>query len=181
FLSTTFSSAGAIAFLRPRVQFVARVAERWGAWQAARAQAKVLRNIETKKEKTLKKQTIVTEKPKHIEEVGEHITEEPRQPRREAVVAGFSPRVIASSKRKSSSTAASTEFPSTALLRAPSATISIDENEVRERARLLEEKAREFLVEGTISQIHPGPVVTTFEFKPEPGVKYSRIISLGDD
>ena len=46
---------------------------------------------------------------------------------------------------------------------------------------MLEEKTREFEVIGTIHQIHPGPVVTTFEFKPEPGVKYSRITGLGDD
>ena len=34
-------------------------------------------------------------------------------------------------------------------------------------ARLLEEKCREFSVEGTVVQIHPGPVVTTYEFKPD--------------
>src|SRR3979411_961682 len=48
-------------------------------------------------------------------------------------------------------------------------------------ARLLEEKFREFAVEGSVVQIHPGPVVTTFEFKPEAGVKYSKIIGLGND
>ncbi len=73
------------------------------------------------------------------------------------------------------------EFPATSLLRAPAAAFAINEDELRERARLVEEKAREFEVIGTVHQIHPGPVVTTFEFKPEPGVKYSRITSLGDD
>ena len=48
-------------------------------------------------------------------------------------------------------------------------------------ARLLEEKCREFSVEGTVVQIHPGPVVTTFEFKPDAGVKYSKITGLADD
>ena len=48
-------------------------------------------------------------------------------------------------------------------------------------ARLLEEKCREFSVEGTVVQIHPGPVVTTYEFKPDAGVKYSRITGLADD
>jgi S-DNA-T family DNA segregation ATPase FtsK/SpoIIIE len=46
---------------------------------------------------------------------------------------------------------------------------------------MIETRTREFDVEGVVQQIHPGPVVTTFEFKPEPGVKYSRITSLGDD
>src|SRR5881296_3184542 len=50
-----------------------------------------------------------------------------------------------------------------------------------ERARLLEEKCREFAVEGSVVQIHPGPVVTTFEMKPEAGIKYSRITGLSDD
>ena len=48
-------------------------------------------------------------------------------------------------------------------------------------ARLLEEKCREFSVEGQVVQIHPGPVVTTYEFKPDAGVKYSRITGLADD
>ena len=48
-------------------------------------------------------------------------------------------------------------------------------------ARLLEEKCREFAVEGTVVQIHPGPVVTTFEFKPDAGVKYAKITGLADD
>src|SRR5688572_31873035 len=50
-----------------------------------------------------------------------------------------------------------------------------------EGARLLEEKCREFAVEGAVAQIHPGPVVTTFEFKPDAGVKYGKITSLADD
>ena len=48
-------------------------------------------------------------------------------------------------------------------------------------ARQLEEKCREFAVEGQVAQIHPGPVVTTFEFKPEAGVKYSKVTGLADD
>src|SRR5258706_4735730 len=48
-------------------------------------------------------------------------------------------------------------------------------------ARLLEEKCREFSVEGSVAQIHPGPVVTTFEFKPDAGVKYAKITGLADD
>ena len=57
----------------------------------------------------------------------------------------------------------------------------IDERELMDAARQLEEKCREFAVEGQVAQIHPGPVVTTFEFKPEAGVKYSKITSLADD
>ena len=72
-------------------------------------------------------------------------------------------------------------LPPLALLDAPRTERKIDERELMEGARLLEEKCREFAVEGSVVQIHPGPVVTTFEFKPDAGVKYSRITSLADD
>jgi len=57
----------------------------------------------------------------------------------------------------------------------------VDERELMEAARLLEEKCHEFSVEGSVVQIHPGPVVTTFEFKPDAGVKYAKVTSLADD
>jgi len=72
-------------------------------------------------------------------------------------------------------------FPPMALLDAPKAERKIDERELMEGARLLEDKCREFSVEGSVVQIHPGPVVTTYEFKPDAGVKYSKITGLADD
>jgi len=72
-------------------------------------------------------------------------------------------------------------LPPPALLDAPKTERKIDERELMDSARLLEEKCREFAVEGAVVQIHPGPVVTTYEFKPNAGVKYSKIVSLEDD
>jgi DNA segregation ATPase FtsK/SpoIIIE, S-DNA-T family len=72
-------------------------------------------------------------------------------------------------------------FPPLALLDAPKTERKIDERELMEGARLLEDKCREFSVEGSVVQIHPGPVVTTYEFKPDAGVKYSKITGLADD
>jgi len=72
-------------------------------------------------------------------------------------------------------------FPPVTLLDAPRTERKIDERELMDSARLLEEKCREFAVAGSVVQIHPGPVVTTFEFKPEAGVKYSKVTSLADD
>ncbi len=72
-------------------------------------------------------------------------------------------------------------LPPVSLLDPPKAERKIDERELMEAARLLEEKCREFAVEGAVVQIHPGPVVTTFEFKPDAGVKYSKVTSLADD
>jgi S-DNA-T family DNA segregation ATPase FtsK/SpoIIIE len=48
-------------------------------------------------------------------------------------------------------------------------------------ATRLAEKCKEFNVTGQIKHICPGPVVTTYEFKPDPGVKYSRVTGLVDD
>jgi len=72
-------------------------------------------------------------------------------------------------------------LPPLSLLDPPKAEQKIDERELMDAARQLEDKCREFAVEGQVAQIHPGPVVTTFEFKPEAGVKYSKITSLADD
>jgi S-DNA-T family DNA segregation ATPase FtsK/SpoIIIE len=173
-LATTFSIAWAVAILKPRFRIVGTLAERWSEWQAARARVRVVEKSEQqpKKEKTLKQQTIVTERTKPVESV---VAAPPSLSGRGQ---GSGPATAAVRKLAKST---STEFPSTTLLHPPAAAIAIDEEELRERARLIEERAREFEVEGTVQQIHPGPVVTTFEFKPEPGVKYSRVTGLGDD
>ncbi|HJO37204.1 MAG: DNA translocase FtsK 4TM domain-containing protein [Vicinamibacterales bacterium] len=71
--------------------------------------------------------------------------------------------------------------PPAALLDAPRTEQKIDERELMDGARLLGEKCREFNVAGDVVQIHPGPVVTTYEFKPDAGVKYSKITSLAED
>jgi len=72
-------------------------------------------------------------------------------------------------------------LPPASLLDPPKGERKIDERELMDSARQLEEKCREFAVEGQVAQIHPGPVVTTFEFKPEAGVKYNKITGLADD
>ncbi|MEI6667931.1 MAG: DNA translocase FtsK [Acidobacteriota bacterium] len=72
-------------------------------------------------------------------------------------------------------------LPPLTLLDAPRTEQKIDERELMESAHLLQEKCAEFAVAGAVVQIHPGPVVTTFEFKTEAGVKYSKVTGLADD
>jgi len=72
-------------------------------------------------------------------------------------------------------------LPPLTLLDAPKSEQKIDERELMDSARLLEEKCHEFSVAGSVVQIHPGPVVTTFEFKPDAGVKYAKVTGLADD
>jgi S-DNA-T family DNA segregation ATPase FtsK/SpoIIIE len=73
------------------------------------------------------------------------------------------------------------KLPSISLLREGERSQKLDEEELKERARAIEEKCLEFDVQGRVTQINPGPVVTTFEFKPEAGIKYSRITGLTED
>jgi S-DNA-T family DNA segregation ATPase FtsK/SpoIIIE len=72
-------------------------------------------------------------------------------------------------------------LPSLDLLEMPIGHQEQAEEELRSRATLLAEKCKEFGVIGHIHRINPGPVVTTFEFKPDPGIKYSRVVGLTDD
>ncbi len=76
-----------------------------------------------------------------------------------------------------------TEFrlPPTSLLQEPVARSAFDSQELKEIAGRIKAKFEEFNVLGSVTQINPGPVVTTFEFKPEAGVKYSRITTLSED
>ncbi|HKF24258.1 MAG TPA: DNA translocase FtsK [Candidatus Angelobacter sp.] len=73
------------------------------------------------------------------------------------------------------------KIPPTSLLHRAEGQTTVNEQEVKALAEVLTEKCAEFDVLGSVTQINPGPVVTTYEFKPEAGVKYSRITSLCDD
>ena len=72
-------------------------------------------------------------------------------------------------------------LPSTDLLNEIPARSAFDEQELKDTAAAIKAKFEEFNVLGSVVQINPGPVVTTFEFKPEAGIKYSRIIALHED
>ena len=77
--------------------------------------------------------------------------------------------------------AGSYKLPPSSLLHRPDEQQSVHEEELKAIAQVLTAKYAEFEVHGQVTQINPGPVVTTFEFKPEAGIKYSRIIGLTDD
>jgi DNA segregation ATPase FtsK/SpoIIIE, S-DNA-T family len=72
-------------------------------------------------------------------------------------------------------------LPPVDLLTSGDNSFPVDESELMEQARSISEKCAEFDVNGSITQIHPGPVVTTYEFKPDAGIKYSKITGLVDD
>lgn len=72
-------------------------------------------------------------------------------------------------------------LPPTLLLNPAAERSSFDSAELKETAARIKAKFEEFSVLGNVTQINPGPVVTTFEFKPEAGIKYSKIVTLTED
>jgi S-DNA-T family DNA segregation ATPase FtsK/SpoIIIE len=70
--------------------------------------------------------------------------------------------------------------PSSLLFRSDEVPV-VREEALRAEARTLVQKCAEFGVNGQVTQINPGPIVTTFEFHPDAGVKYSRVTGLADD
>jgi S-DNA-T family DNA segregation ATPase FtsK/SpoIIIE len=73
------------------------------------------------------------------------------------------------------------DMPSLDFLNSPPPRHEQADEELRNLATRVAEKCKEFNVTGKIEYICPGPVVTTYEFKPDPGVKYSRVTGLVDD
>ncbi|GAA8939804.1 DNA translocase FtsK [Helicobacter pylori] len=74
------------------------------------------------------------------------------------------------------------ELPTTQLLNAVCLKdTSLDENEIDQKIQDLLSKLRTFKIDGDIIRTYSGPIVTTFEFRPAPSVKVSRILGLSDD
>jgi S-DNA-T family DNA segregation ATPase FtsK/SpoIIIE len=72
-------------------------------------------------------------------------------------------------------------MPPLTLLDPGAPTEQIDKAELQEKRRLIEEKLAEFKVEGEVREYHPGPVITTFEYCPRPGIKINQVTNLADD
>ncbi|NEW60886.1 DNA translocase FtsK [Sulfurovum sp. bin170] len=67
------------------------------------------------------------------------------------------------------------------LQKAPKTSRKINEAEIDRKIRELLDKLRQFKIEGDVYRTYSGPLVTTFEFKPAPNVKVSKIMNLQDD
>ncbi|MBI1326471.1 MAG: cell division protein FtsK [Alphaproteobacteria bacterium] len=69
------------------------------------------------------------------------------------------------------------------LLEVPEEAVSaqLDEDALQKNAEMLQSVLQDFNVQGDITNIRPGPVVTLYELEPAPGTKSSRVIGLADD
>ncbi len=74
------------------------------------------------------------------------------------------------------------QLPSSNLLDPlPPVTKKISKEDMLAQSELLARKLQDFDIQGRVTQVYPGPVVTMFEFEPAPGVKVSKIVNLADD
>ncbi len=72
-------------------------------------------------------------------------------------------------------------FPNFGLLEPGKAAEKIDKDELFDKKKRIEEKLKEFGIEGEVREYHPGPVITTYEFYPAPGIKVSQVANLTED
>jgi DNA segregation ATPase FtsK/SpoIIIE, S-DNA-T family len=195
-LATPFTFSGTHAAVRgplDKLNLWAKVRAWWENWREGREEArarKQLENNKTKGRQAAPAQKISALETRRGAAAGtDDVNDEEDKPE----AAPYQPVLItsqpsATSERKKAATEpkiakgnAAYRLPSTGLLNLSERSERIEEDELKERARSIEQKCREFDVGGHVTQINPGPVVTTYEFKPEAGIKYSRITGLAED
>jgi S-DNA-T family DNA segregation ATPase FtsK/SpoIIIE len=208
FLTTSFSFASSHAWVTgPRgpvgavgkLGILQKAQARWHDWQAGREQERMRRRVEANRlegRKPVGRAAALNELPQAIQlpDASDifHGKAESNEEEEEKSVAHKAPILFLnqdkpekpakkSSDAKIAKTNTNYKLPPINLLREGERSQKLDEEELKDRARAIEEKCLEFDVQGRVTQINPGPVVTTFEFKPEAGIKYSRIIGLTED
>ncbi len=182
YLISKFEMRMLAAWFRPPVAWIRALAHRFVQWRAERARSR------QRKQESMSAPEIVPEPAPFEEQEGEiedipiralDLMPAPAPPpeirKPEPIPIDRKP-VAAPSKPR-----ADFQIPPTDLLQEPSARSAYDSAELKEIAARIKSKFEEFNVFGSVTQINPGPVVTTFEFKPEAGVKYSRITTLSED
>jgi S-DNA-T family DNA segregation ATPase FtsK/SpoIIIE len=202
YLMTAFSLERFGGWLKRRFAFLGKWRKRYGRWrqevkerrrreEAARSEALAKRRIDREPEakdasgsgraaKNEPPEVPVVEPPAPVAEPAAAFAEDP--PIRELEPAPAPERHRAVRRAAPARTAAANfKIPPTSLLEPPAGRNPYDEEELRQLAVMIRAKFEEFNVHGAVTQINPGPVVTTFEFKPEAGVKYSRITNLAED
>jgi DNA segregation ATPase FtsK/SpoIIIE, S-DNA-T family len=205
YLSTAFSFASLQVWAPTRFAFAIALWDRWKDWQDARAKKRMQKELE--KRRAAPKPVITTQmvparpapqpqpQPRtaepvrtgidrtFAEESGESHSAPESNPEPQAISPEVTDRADSAQKPKTTlpRIAGGFKLPPSSLLHRPDEQQAIDADELKLLAQVLTGKYAEFDVHGQITQINPGPVVTTFEFKPEAGIKYSRITNLTDD
>jgi S-DNA-T family DNA segregation ATPase FtsK/SpoIIIE len=210
FLTTRFSFSAAHAWAKGpigRMGVLQRARARWQDWRDAREEERMRREVEERRiagRKPVAPQIVGRPEPPrekddaksiHLDDLGDvfknrraAVEEEEEKSTKDtghkAPILMLGPDKAEKAKKPPEpkiAKATNYRLPSVQLLREGGRSQKLDEDELKLKARAIESKCDEFGVEGRVTQINPGPVVTTFEFKPEAGIKYSRIIGLTED
>jgi S-DNA-T family DNA segregation ATPase FtsK/SpoIIIE len=200
YLTTAFSFASMQLWAPTRFAFAIALWERWKDWQDERARKQMQKELE--KRRASPRPTISTQMvPARPAAPPAPTAQRPLEPERTGIDRTFAEETIAEANSEAVSApevaeradsgqvskttlpriAGGFKLPPSSLLHRPDEQQAVDADELKLLAQVLTEKYAEFDVHGQITQINPGPVVTTFEFKPEAGIKYSRITNLTDD
>ncbi len=199
YLISTFTMDKFATWLAPLARVLANLGDRWSAWRASSAQRKKEKRAAwlEKARAAQAKRSAVVEKPagKPITKPAPDVQPDPEvqeipictlddTPPWEAPAAAPAP--LPAQHPTSNIQHPPTQhpvfhLPLTGLLNEPPVRSEFDEQELKNIAVRVKSKFEEFNVFGSVVQINPGPVVTTFEFKPDAGIKYSRITTLTED
>ena len=199
YLSTAFSFSALEVWAPTRFAFAITLRDRWKDWREARDRKKAQKELEKRRAA----RPMATTQLVAAHTVDPPTPTPPASPLRSGIEREFAERARDEGPRSDSVTpnpevsdradrlqkakttlarvAGGFRLPPSSLLHRPDEQQMVDENELKHLAQVLTEKCAEFDVRGQVTQINPGPVVTTFEFKPEAGIKYSRITNLTDD
>ncbi len=210
YLSTAFSFASLRLWAPTRFAFAIALWERFQDWKAERARQKMQKDLEQRRaSKPVVTAQMVSAKPAPAQPMSQTLRgvepyrtgiqkafePEPEPIPEEVVAEDPAPSVVetidpevterADTGAKGKTTlpriAGGFKLPPSSLLRRADEQQAVDAEELKQVAQVLVEKYAEFDVHGQVTQINPGPVVTTFELKPEAGIKYSKITNLTDD
>jgi S-DNA-T family DNA segregation ATPase FtsK/SpoIIIE len=196
YFCTAFSFSQVRVWAATRFSFAIALRERYKDWQEARLRKKMQKELDKRRaaKPAIQTQavparfaappTVQESRPEPRKTGIERFAEEaevqapPSQP-----VMEVSERADSGQKPKTTMprVAGGYKLPPSSLLHRADEQQAIDADELKLLAQVLTEKYAEFEVHGQVTQINPGPVVTTFEFKPEAGIKYSRLTGLTDD
>jgi DNA segregation ATPase FtsK/SpoIIIE, S-DNA-T family len=210
FFCTAFSFTQARVWATTRFSFAFALRDRWKDWQEGRVRKKMQKELEKRRAQKPVVQTgmlparvvatpaIEAARAEPRKTGIERFAEEQEAPARTGTddiadrnirpapplpAVEVSERADSSAKPKTTmpKVAGGYKLPPSSLLHRADEQQAVDGDELKILAQVLTEKYAEFEVHGNVTQINPGPVVTTFEFKPEAGIKYSRLTGLTDD
>ena len=196
YFCTAFSFSHAQVWAATRFSFALALRDRWKDWQQERIRKKLQKELEKRRAAKPAIQTQMLQA-RAVTPPLEHQRSEPRRTGIERFAEEHEdqartthqnlppePTVEVTQRADSGAKAKTTmrrvaaggyKLPPSSLLHRADEQQAVDADELKLLAQVLTEKYAEFDVHGQITQINPGPVVTTFEFKPEAGIKYSRI------